>query len=470
MVQNIAAIRQLLEQIRDERKTHANTATRVGNALLMLLGYMTDSDNPFLRKDQDDVSKFLLTLQKGLVVGESGDIRLNPDGSITCSSIHVNGSAIFDELVINEQSVTSGDQIYSDRGVIDKVDYCGECRYKLTFRKEYDADVVSFKVHDVLRSRTNDLQANGISFTSWYRVVAVDYAANEVDVLLYPDDEVPGGKNYLPLEASVVSRWGNAVDQGRQQVFFLSSLDGRFCFLQNVTKPIINDEGSNTTAFIGLPNDVPALRQLIDEGSLTAGKPILYAETAVVENLITVKHDGTPDYTQREWIAWEEERQYIRGYDETEKRHVQDNVWYGGSLWRCIVAKATVGQPPSLHSTEWACIRSAELKLEIESSNGDWFNASKSFNTTLVATITHGDIQLSADSVVWTRESGDDAGDEAWNMNQAKKDQTMSLAVSYNLEQPELSDIPVPVRYDTKIGFRCTVTVTDRTLTHTYTI
>lgn len=87
----IDALRTLFEIIRDEKRTHANTAERIGNALLEILPYLGE----FIRKDQPDSTRYLLTLLAGAVVGE-GKITLNPDGSITCHSLHVDGSAIFD--------------------------------------------------------------------------------------------------------------------------------------------------------------------------------------------------------------------------------------------------------------------------------------------------------------------------------------------------------------------------------------
>ena len=55
-------------------------------------------------------------------------------------------------------------------------------------------------------------------------------------------------------------RWGNSLDPDRQNVFFVSSNDGRFLFLQGVTKPIIDD--TNYSAFIGVPPDLECLRDL----------------------------------------------------------------------------------------------------------------------------------------------------------------------------------------------------------------
>ncbi len=465
----IGEMKTVFEGIRDEKRPHANTAERIGNAFLAILPYLGE----YLRKDQPETVEYLLTLLHGATVGSSRQITLNPDGSITCGSIHVNGSATFDELVFNRQTVNDGDQLFSNRGIIEHVDQTGTGQFRITFRKEHENDSLTFVANDCLKCKLNNLDANGTYFTSWFRVLSVNTADNTADVILYPDNEVPGGHNYAPVEGAVVGRWGNPVVTNRQQLFYLSATDGTFCFLQNVTKPIINDVGSNTTAFIGLPNDVPSIRRLVQEGILSANNPILYAKTAVVENLITVKHDGSPDYIQREWDSWDSLKQYIMGYDSTEERYVQDNCWHGGSLWKCIVPAARVGVAPSLMNTDWACVRSALLEMDIVSSAGDWFNGEKSFTTVLVASVQHGDLIISTDdilNVVWTRESGDDAADAAWNLIQAGRENTVALTVRYNLEDPSQSDIPVPWRLGSPCGFRCTAVVAGHEIRNSYNV
>ena len=465
----LAELQSMFNTIHDERRTHANTAERIGNAFLAILPYLGE----YLRKDQPETLEYLLTLLNGAVIGNSRQITLNPDGSITCGSIYVEGSAIFEELVINKQSVNEGDQVFSNRGIIEIVDQTSANQFRLIFRKEYENDRISFKENDCLKCKINNLDTEGTDFTSWFRVLSVDYENNTADVILYPDNEVPGGHNYAPIEGAVVARWGNPVETDRQQMFYLSSTDGIFAFLQGVTKPIINDVGSNVTAYIGLPNDIPAIQKLIRDGMLQRDKPILYAKTAVVENLITVKHDGSPDYIQREWDSWDNEKQYIMGFDSTEERYVQDNCWHGSSLWRCIVPQARIGVEPSLTNTDWACIRSGGLVLDIESTEGDWYNGDKNFTTILVAMLVHGDLIIAdedIESVVWTRESGNEAADEAWNINQAKKPQSMSLSVTYNLDHPEMSDIPVDTGYGSKGGFRCTVMVAGKPITNIHSI
>ncbi len=79
--QVLEKLRTLYEGIRDERGTHANTATRIGNAFLALLSYLAGA--PFLRKDQDDSTPHKLTMGAAEVRGDAsikGDAIIGKDG------------------------------------------------------------------------------------------------------------------------------------------------------------------------------------------------------------------------------------------------------------------------------------------------------------------------------------------------------------------------------------------------------
>lgn len=245
----------MYEGIRDERHTYANTATRIGNAFLALLSYL--AGQPYLRKDQADTAYGLLTLLMGCVIGESKQIRLNPDGSIVCGLIRVEGSAIFNELVFNHQNVLEGDTYFTDCGIIESVEHTDVGQYTLTFRKQYDDDHLTFHVNDILLGRVNNLDTARTYYSFWLRVDKVDLEANTAVCSLYADADVPGGENHAPVAAARVVRWGNTIDTSRQSVWFVSSNDGRWLFLQGVDKPVLTDDGraSNYAAFVGLPAD-----------------------------------------------------------------------------------------------------------------------------------------------------------------------------------------------------------------------
>lgn len=450
---------QWFEGIRDERTTHANTATRIGAAFLMLLHYLLDPDAPFLRKDQEDQTNYLLKLLGGAVIGESGQIRLNPDGSITCGRIVVQGSAIFNELVFNHQNVLEGDTYFTDRGIVEEVTMLGLGQYKLVMRKMHDNDVVTFHTYDVLRCAMNNLDTARTYKTSWMRVDSVDREENSMIVTLYDDEDVPGGVNYPPEATARMIRWGNQVDSNRQQVFFISSEDGRFLFLQGVTQPILED--SNYSAFIGLPPDLECLRNL----PLNARQPYIYARGLIVQDLLKVDYLGNPEYTGRDKGTWQRTVQYIRGYDESAHGYYVDRVWWGGCLWQAAVAKPTIGKEPRYNNPDWVCLLGGKnMSMEIVSTNGEAFPADDRWRTTLIAEVYNAEMQLTEEeigkaNITWQRISSDTAGDVAWNITHSTAD------VGLQIEIDSLADVP-EWGTGSSVAFQCDIYLPEHETTY----
>lgn len=77
-----------LEGIRDERRTHANTAQRIGNAMLSLLGRVENVGGNFLRKDKEDTAQKLIRFMEGLKLGD-GDMGLDAKGGAVLSDVVV---------------------------------------------------------------------------------------------------------------------------------------------------------------------------------------------------------------------------------------------------------------------------------------------------------------------------------------------------------------------------------------------
>ena len=127
----VAALRKIYEAIRDERRTGANTATRIGDAFLALLSYITG--HPYIRKDIDDTAEGRITFEKGLV--SNGPVEVNDvlnanrqftahadaevkgdlevKGDTLLQDLTVLGSAHFFELVIDKVRAAGGTVIFS---------------------------------------------------------------------------------------------------------------------------------------------------------------------------------------------------------------------------------------------------------------------------------------------------------------------------------------------------------------------
>ena len=460
IAQTITTLRQLFTAIRDERRTHANTATRVGSAFLALLDYLDSA--PFLRKDCEDTDGFLLRLLKGAVIGDNAEISLMPDGSVSCGSIHVNGAAVFDELVFNRQNVLEGDTYFTDRAIIESVSHTDLNQYLLTFRREYDDDRITFHANDILLGRVNNLDRVKSYRSFWLRVEQVDTEANTALCTLYADADCPGGYNSAPVAAARVIRWGNAVDETRQAVWFVSSNDGRWLFLQGVNKPKLddNEHGSNYAGFIGLPPDIEVTRDLISRGVISKSQPYLFFRGIMAQDFIKVDYKGNPEYTPRDCGQWNASRRYIHGYDADARGYYADRVWWGGCYWQCAVSEST-GSEPRFNNTDWVCIiGGGNMAVQIVSSAGNFFRADTDWSTDLMATVYNAEMQLHESeiglaAVTWLRQSDDADGDAAWNVRHP------TGSVGLTLHVDSRTDLPSAWTAGSSVGFMVIVTFPD---------
>lgn len=457
MAESLEQLQVRFETIRDERRTAANTAERVGNAFLAILPYLGE----FLRKDRPETVEYLMTLLGGAVIGNSSQITLNPDGSITCSSIHVNGSAVFDELVFNHQNVLEGDTYFTDRAIIDSVEWLDGNVARLSLRKMFEADEFTFHVGDVVKWSRNDLLTKGEFDTGYGRVESV---SNETMVItLYDDEDCPGGSNYPPFEAARMARHGHVSDPTRQYSFYVSASTGAFMFLQGVDKPGIEDSqnGSNLSAWIGLPPNCTMVRDLVSRGIINPNQPYVYSRGIITQDIIKVDYLGNPQYQSRDCGIWDPTIQYIHGYDNVAKGFYTDHVWYKGCLWKAAVAAPTIGVAPRLNNPDWVCVIGASnVEIDIVSSEGDWFQEGSQFTTTLTASVWHAEMQwtqaeIGIANIRWERIWDNGAGDAAWNiLHGAGRD---GLVLNVN----SAVDIPGEWTSGSRVSFKCIVTMPD---------
>ncbi|MCH3994286.1 MAG: hypothetical protein LKE54_04415 [Prevotella sp.] len=464
------ALKQVFTQIRDESRMYANTASRIGNAFLSLLSYLVDA--PYLRKDQEDTDQYLLRLLKGCVIGESDSIKLNPDGSIVCDSVKVNGAAVFDELVFNHQNILEGDTYFTDKGIIESVTHTDINQYTLKFRQEYEDEKITFHVNDILLGKINKLDSSRSYYSFFLRIDSIDLTSNTAVCSAYDDADCPGGKNYAPVARARVIRWGNTVDTSRQSVWYVSSNDGRWLFLQGINKPKIEDSehGSNYAGFIGLPPNIAAVQKLLDNKIITRDQPYLYFRGIMVQDLIRLDYLGNPVYTPREWKYWDKKQKYIKGYDVIEKGYFEDRLWYGGCLWACSV-DSCINSEPRFNNPDWTClIGGGNMSLQILSSKGDAFRAGTDWTADLEATLYNAEMEIredeiGIDNITWSRVSDDKDGDTVWNIQHPAGSVGMTLPID------STKDIPSGWGPGSSVGFRCTINLPDGTpVENSYTI
>lgn len=391
----------------------------------------------FLRKDKSDQTDYLMRFGEFFdsMTGGKGT-GIFPNGRIQTDRIEVRGSMTVLDLIINELHGMAGDYAFSDSGKIDRVEHVMSGTYKLWMHKELEDDITNFEDDDVMYSIVNNLRLGGTDYyTSWFRPIknSKNIVENSLVVTLYPDSEVPGGKNYPPLAGYNVTRRGNAVlteggTNKRSQSWLLSSSEGRIMFLQNVFKPILEDY--NYALTLGkLPN-----LKVIDELGLT-GNVGLYAETIVTEKLYRVDWNGdvVPNVVDRgEWsrtVAESEDKPYrfiekSKEYPDGTKytQLEQHTAYHYGCKWGCLKDKTKV--EPAWNCAEWNLLEGdINFHLDFESSNG-WQFFVNNVDTVINAVVSYGNQDITpqllttpGSSFRWSRETGNVAADETWALN-----------------------------------------------------
>lgn len=403
------------------------------------------SSDKYIRKDQSDGTNYLLTIGEfidSMIAGKG--IGLFPDGRMQADRVEVRGSMTVKELLFNRWFAQEGNVVFSEAGTIERIEKLDDGTWDLYLRRRWEEDITAFAENDVSYGSINSLLSDGAYYDSWFRVLNVMQAENKLNVVLYPDDEVPGGKNYEPAVGMTITRRGNPVNEERQGFWYISSYEFCICYLDGVTKPIL--EESNYGIIIG------RLKRL----ELFTNLPInylhsyVYCRGIVVQDILRVDYKGVIPQQANDRGEWSTE---VAASDEPyQAAHVVDTgsgqvnlydaVWHYGCKWMCLVTGTT--DEPRYGCVSWAMIEgNPAFTIEIDSSNGWYFDYEAIsvtdeagqpvvFTTLQVAgTLYNQDVTayiLDAD-VSWTRDTGDVAEDNAWAVKRADAGKQLTLTL-----------------------------------------
>lgn len=403
------------------------------------------SSNRYIRKDQPDGTKFQLTIGEfidSMIAGKG--IGLFPDGRMQADRVEVRGSMTVKELLFNRWFAQEGNVVFSEAGTIERIEKLDDGTWDLYLRRRWEEDITAFAENDVSYGSINSLLSDGAYYDSWFRVLNVMQAENKLNVVLYPDDEVPGGKNYEPAVGMTITRRGNPVNEERQGFWYISSYEFCICYLDGVTKPIL--EESNYGIIIG------RLKRL----ELFTNLPInylhsyVYCRGIVVQDILRVDYKGVIPQQANDRGEWSTE---VAASDEPyQAAHVVDTgsgqvnlydaVWHYGCKWMCLVTGTT--DEPRYGCVGWAMIEgNPAFTIEIDSSNG-WYFDYEAISVTdeagqpvvfttlqVVGTLYNQDVTadiLDAD-VSWTRDTGDVSEDNAWAVKRADAGKQLTLTL-----------------------------------------
>lgn len=407
----------------------------------------------FISKKNDDYAEGIITFLKDIIVkgpikflskltvGESiidsliaGKGIIAEDGRIQADRMELRSSLTVLRLIINEIQAMSGDFSFSDCGTIEKVELLDDGTYRLTMEKRTDTDWTTLEEDDVLYSIVNSLLVGGTDYyTSWFRPVSKNRNDNTLTVVLYPDSEVPGGKNYPPVEGYNVTRRGNAKvpDAGeaaneRAQSWLLSSREGRIMFLQNVFKPILEDY--NYALTLGRFPNVKMIEKL-PIGPTDVG---VMSKIGVFEKIYEADWNGTiiPKKVDRgEWslatAQGDEPYRFVDYETQLENQKVittleQHTVYHYGCKWGCLIDKTT--EEPQWNSAGWTLLEGDKnYHLDFTSTAG-WQFFKNGVNTDIAAVVSYGNRDITnvlmattGVEVEWLRDTGNIPADNSWS-------------------------------------------------------
>lgn len=410
-------------------------------------------DERYLRKDVIDSTKNLLRLLGGAEVGEAVDSMLAGKGTILTADgrgqfnrLEVRDSMVIMDLIVNQLQGMENDFVFAPTRKVTGVVPVDEHTYRLLLEPRYDGDVIPFREGNIIYSIINDVLTGGKNASSSYmRVLAVNQNTYSVTAVLYPDSEVPGGKNCPPAAGYNISRRGDVTlpAEGQSnpdaQSWYLSSSEGRLLFLQNVVKPVLEDY--NYALSVGKFPDIPSLK-----GIVSPDKVGIMAETIVAQELLHYDYNGdiVPNIVYRgNWslqVATSAKpyrnvtvKSTTPSGDRITKLE-QHTVTHLGCVWGCLVDKTT--DEPKWNAQGWQLMEGdTNYSMTFESSEGFTFFRGN-VNTQIDAVLWYGNMDITADvkllagvEVEWLRDSGNVPADNSWKPQYAD-DSKLSIRLS----------------------------------------
>lgn len=459
----IQELTRMLTGIRDERAKGANTAWRVGSALLALLDYAKQDNGTYLSREHDDAASGVITFLKGIISESTAKMKggtqfgsftsgimggtgaqIDGKGNAEVESITVRSSVIAKELIVNRQTAMESNFVFTESGLIESVSEIpatsegGNTTYLLGLQKRWEGDFTAFKENDVILASVNRLSGNGGHYDMWLRVLSVNTVANTITVVCYPGSEVPSGVNHPPCELARLIRWGNAVDEDRQSCWYISSSDGLLVWLDHVTKPII-DKSNYSVAIGKLPD---ALSFIFADYPLADKRDgAFYAKYLAVQNILQVDYEGNVKQSVVDRGKWSLEIAQSDAPYRSTATEVHD-TWHYGCRWRCLIDK-TIDEP-KYSSTGWAFVEgNPEFSIDISSSNGFRFSKNYIFGCrddlgelqpftiiTIRGILYNNDVTEHLTNVVWTRDTGNPTEDNKWAQQVAQRKDQIHLPLT----------------------------------------
>lgn len=415
--------------------------------------------------------------------------KIDALGNLEVESIRVRSYIEASMYLINRIQAQEGDTVFSEN---DEIEYVQKdtvddvVYYTLSLKEKWSGYFTAEAYGNIIQGRVNTLAAKaaGVSdysetdtdyqqkdrggnlfYTSWMRVVETvndkndtldsaigELTNNQIRVVLYGDTDVPAQKNFEPCELMVIVRKGcvNYGDESdtelqesirqRQQVFYLSTTEGRIVKLIGVNKPIL-EEGNYGITLGTIPDFIKgwdSWSRLVEEHPHLVDRDYLYAQGIIYEDLVHVDIKGAPVPVTVEctsdWIdgatasgtatddfgdtvdlpAVRQGIYFNCGWNEKANQFERHIVRHTNGRWLCLQNQPVVSgetktyYEPKWNSPYWKLIDGdGHLTIEFSSSKG-WSFRKGFMNTVVTPFLFYGNVDITddvpAENWYWTRE------------------------------------------------------------------
>ena len=497
-------VRQLISVIGSQKflsKEHADTAA----GLITFLSGLTSNEVVTFVKGL--VANGMISANEGITIGEfisglySGKgARIDELGNAEVESIRVRSFMEVVELIINRLSAIEGDQLLTEADTVESVQEIDTDSdgvndgYRLFLKDKWDGYLTAQYEFNVLKGIINTLpgsqsgysdvtEADSVEtsganryYTSWMYIIGNGVHAasgnNYIDVKLYPDGQVPAGRNFPPCAMMKIARWGNAgvteADESddadtrsrkeqyrrRQSCLYLSST-GEIVKLSHVTKPKL--EIYNYGFNLG---ELPAAIKQQLEGRIVEGEDYLWARGVVVQDFIQLDKQGKPIIHYIRYGVWDPLGRYH--FESLNDTGIYETSLVGhlGCVWQCLVDGTH--QEPKWNATDWMIVEgNTRLSMRFYDTDGVPYGDTlavrpASVNVPLVPHVFYGYTDITDDlpdsAFSWTRDSQSEPLDSAWAESHAGQ---RSLTIT-------TADLPSGWWNLPKLSFTCTAIAGDQ--------
>lgn len=351
MADTIDTLKKLANLVRYASASGENTAERVGRLLVGILEKLENADiqklaEHFLRKDQDDETKYFLKLLGGARIGKSltfGDFitgmqggYIGEDARAELEALVLRGSLSVPEIRFNRQTYFEGYNTISPGGGLKIKDVAdnGDGSYTITPELEEGVPLGQY-LDDILLGYWHDKNVTTGDFIGFqkvqYRVTSVDYDAKTFVMVPRP------GYAFAPHKEMRLGQTGNFTNAERQVYIIIDVRDGNCCITYFDKANTWDPEPAQMKSWFGKKKGMKIAGIDCDRFSAVLQDIIMTGLIFQIDELT-----GETVRVPIDFPSWEPGRKYA----------YYSRVPHNGSTWLCVNDKGTTSEP-SENNPDW---------------------------------------------------------------------------------------------------------------------